>query len=243
MEIAESWQMTRLEDDVYSFRLIFLQAIVGLSVSAREESILRDNRHRWRDQTPTAENDGSTPPVPIPSINLQGYSPNVMMEPPTVVAAVSDQSEAITEPAVVSFPPPLESDSQAAVDYITDSLLPLSESVIPPPTTLVTNELEIPHDQPFIFSSIPSFPITSNPPLLPVHTLSSVTPPPSPPSSTALLSPTTISFASDLALASVVVSLAAVRAHLSNSYIAKKQAALFNSPLISLPPAFFDNYH
>ncbi|CAN7047393.1 unnamed protein product, partial [Brassica oleracea var. botrytis] len=127
-----------------------------------------------------------------------------MMEPPTVVAAVSDQSEAITEPAVVSFPPPLESDSQAVVDYITDSLLPLSESVIPPPTTLVTNELEIPHDQPFIFSSIPSFPITSNPPLLPVHTLSSSTPPPSPPSSTALLSPTIISFASDLALASVV---------------------------------------
>lgn len=93
-----------------------------------------------KDQTPTAENDGSTPPVPIPSINLQGYSPNVMMEPPTVVAAVSDQSEAITEPAVVSFPPPLESDSQAAVDYITDSLLPLSESVIPllPPLLLMS---------------------------------------------------------------------------------------------------------
>ncbi|XP_048635100.1 mucin-2-like [Brassica napus] len=193
-----------------------------------------------KDQTPTAENDGSTPPVPIPSINLQGFSPNVMMEPPAVVAAVSDQSEAIEESAVVSLPPVLESDSQAAVDYITDSLLPLSESVLPPPTTLVTNVLEISPPQPFIFSSLPSFPITSTPPLLPVHTLSSSTPPPSPPSSSALLSPTTVSFASDPALASVVVSLAAVRAPLSNSYIAKKQASLFNSPLISLPPAFFD---
>ncbi|CAN7107078.1 unnamed protein product, partial [Brassica rapa subsp. narinosa] len=127
-----------------------------------------------------------------------------MMEPPAVVAAVSDQSEAIEESAVVSLPPVLESDSQAAVDYITDSLLPLSESVLPPPTTLVTNVLEISPPQPFIFSSLPSFPITSTPPLLPVHTLSSSTPPPSPPSSSALLSPTTVSFASDPALASVV---------------------------------------
>ncbi|WZY95612.1 hypothetical protein YC2023_067941 [Brassica napus] len=82
--------------------------------------------------------------------------------------------------------------------------------LLPPPTTLVTNVLEISPPQPFIFSSLPSFPITSTPPLLPVHTLSSSTPPPSPPSSSALLSPTTVSFASDPALASVVVSLAAV---------------------------------
>ncbi|KAF2537830.1 hypothetical protein F2Q68_00018988 [Brassica cretica] len=41
-EIAKSWQMSRLEDDVYSFGLILLQAIVGPSVSAREEAFLRD---------------------------------------------------------------------------------------------------------------------------------------------------------------------------------------------------------
>lgn len=41
-EIAKSWQMSRLEDDVYSFGLILLQSIVGPSVSAREEAFLRD---------------------------------------------------------------------------------------------------------------------------------------------------------------------------------------------------------
>ncbi|XP_010519516.1 PREDICTED: probable inactive leucine-rich repeat receptor-like protein kinase At3g03770 [Tarenaya hassleriana] len=37
-----SWQMSRLEDDVYSFGLILLESIVGPSVSAREEAFLRD---------------------------------------------------------------------------------------------------------------------------------------------------------------------------------------------------------
>ncbi|CAN8264524.1 unnamed protein product [Cochlearia groenlandica] len=41
-EIAKSWQMSRLEDDVYSFGLILLQSIVGPSVSTREEAFLRD---------------------------------------------------------------------------------------------------------------------------------------------------------------------------------------------------------
>jgi len=48
-EIAKSWQMSRLEDDVYSFGLILLQSIVGPSVSAREEAFLRDELVRlWQ---------------------------------------------------------------------------------------------------------------------------------------------------------------------------------------------------
>lgn len=46
-EIAKSWQMSRLEDDVYSFGLILLQSIVGPSVSAREEAFLRDELVRF----------------------------------------------------------------------------------------------------------------------------------------------------------------------------------------------------
>ncbi|XP_022736228.1 probable inactive leucine-rich repeat receptor-like protein kinase At3g03770 isoform X2 [Durio zibethinus] len=38
----KSWQMTRLEDDVYSFGLILLESMVGPSVAAKKEATLRD---------------------------------------------------------------------------------------------------------------------------------------------------------------------------------------------------------
>ncbi|CBI15635.3 unnamed protein product, partial [Vitis vinifera] len=38
----KSWQMTKLEDDVYSFGLILLESLVGPSVSARREAFLQN---------------------------------------------------------------------------------------------------------------------------------------------------------------------------------------------------------
>ncbi|XVE56613.1 hypothetical protein DITRI_Ditri04bG0025000 [Diplodiscus trichospermus] len=41
-EDPKSWQMTRLEDDVYSFGLILLESMVGSSVAAKKEATIRD---------------------------------------------------------------------------------------------------------------------------------------------------------------------------------------------------------
>ncbi|XWS37130.1 hypothetical protein CRYUN_Cryun19dG0017000 [Craigia yunnanensis] len=41
-EDLKSWQMIRLEDDVYSFGLILLESMVGPSIAAKEEATLRD---------------------------------------------------------------------------------------------------------------------------------------------------------------------------------------------------------
>ncbi|PPD76690.1 hypothetical protein GOBAR_DD26394 [Gossypium barbadense] len=41
-EDPKSWQMTRLEDDVYSFGLILLETMIGCSLAAKKEGILRD---------------------------------------------------------------------------------------------------------------------------------------------------------------------------------------------------------
>ncbi|XWS60288.1 hypothetical protein CRYUN_Cryun07bG0023600 [Craigia yunnanensis] len=38
----KSWQMTRLEDDVYSFGLILLESMVGPSIASKKEATLRD---------------------------------------------------------------------------------------------------------------------------------------------------------------------------------------------------------
>lgn len=81
---------------------------------------------------------GSNAADPNPTVNLQGYSPNVSMETLPVVA-VSDDMEVTTVPPVpVVLSPLLESDSQAVVDFITDTLLPLSETVLPITSSLST---------------------------------------------------------------------------------------------------------
>ncbi|PPR87044.1 hypothetical protein GOBAR_AA33642 [Gossypium barbadense] len=41
-EDPKSWQMTRLEDDVYSFGLILLETMIGPSLAAKKEGTLRD---------------------------------------------------------------------------------------------------------------------------------------------------------------------------------------------------------
>lgn len=82
-----------------------------------------------------------------------------------------------------------------------------------------------PFEPPLIFK------FTAPPPVLP-----SSSSPPSP----SQKSPSTISFSSSPQNASVVISLPALRATHSNSYISKKQASLFNAPPITLPPSFYD---
>ncbi|KAL0731413.1 hypothetical protein Bca4012_027507 [Brassica carinata] len=125
-----------------------------------------------------------------------------------------------------------ESDSQAAVDFITDSQLPISDPLAyDPATPTIPVSTTSSSDQIFHFSSLPL--TSSTTPTLPVVVPSSSSPPLPPPSS-----PKNLVFTSEAAPASIVV-IPVMRAPHSNSYISKKQAASFNSPLITLNPFFF----
>ncbi|KAH0852017.1 hypothetical protein HID58_094282 [Brassica napus] len=143
------------------------------------------------------------PPAPVPSVNLRGYSSNVTMEPHTTEGDNPVEAVLISANPTAATSPQLDSDSQAAVDYITDTLLPFSDNVMPTvPGTIALNN---PPALPFTFSALPPISLPSNSPLLPVHTLSSSTPPPSPPSSPLPQSLPTLSFTSDPVPASFVL--------------------------------------
>ncbi|XP_017973651.1 PREDICTED: probable inactive leucine-rich repeat receptor-like protein kinase At3g03770 isoform X2 [Theobroma cacao] len=49
-EDPKSWQMTRLEDDIYSFGLILLESMIGPSMAAKKEATLRDELELLRNQ-------------------------------------------------------------------------------------------------------------------------------------------------------------------------------------------------
>ncbi|WZZ75665.1 hypothetical protein YC2023_087035 [Brassica napus] len=150
--------------------------------------------------SPLLTNHASAPP--LPSVNLRGYSSNVTMEPHTTEGDNPVEAVLISANPTAATSPQLDSDSQAAVDYITDTLLPFSDNVMPTvPGTIALNN---PPALPFTFSALPPISLPSNSPLLPVHTLSSSTPPPSPPSSPLPQSLPTLSFTSDPVPASFV---------------------------------------
>ncbi|KAJ1396234.1 Serine-threonine/tyrosine-protein kinase, catalytic domain [Sesbania bispinosa] len=48
-ESPDSWQMKRLEDDVYSFGFILLEALVGPSASAKREAIVLNEMDGWKE--------------------------------------------------------------------------------------------------------------------------------------------------------------------------------------------------
>lgn len=199
-----------------------------------------------KDVGPSSTSDNQTQ-----TVNLQGYSPNVEMEeasadPISVSAALSlevvapvpvaatpvghgaettDSQDLQNHPAMSQAP---ELDSQAVVDFMTDTLLPVSAPLPPPvpPSSSSSPSLHLASLPPDPINHIPHLPAPSPPPLSP----------PSPSSS----SPPPLLISSDVNQASVVVGLPAQFALYSNSYAAKKQALLFNSPLITLNPSFFD---
>ncbi|XP_048602083.1 proline-rich protein 36-like [Brassica napus] len=161
--------------------------------------------------SPESQPGLQTAPPLTPQVHLNGYSPHTNLPLP------------VDPPPTISA----ESDSQAAVDFITDSM------TLDPPTETSDspeNTTTPPLGPPTVFQ------FTASPSLPPLLSQSL----PTSPLKNSLKSPPPISFSSSAHNASVVVCLPTMRAPYSNSYIAKKQASLFNSPQITLPASFYD---
>ncbi|KAF2596939.1 hypothetical protein F2Q68_00011891 [Brassica cretica] len=193
------------------------------------------------------------------SVSLQGYSPHVQMDkgmqnnstttPPPLLPDPISQAETVVVDkmqvdSIVANPSTtstlLESDSQLAVDLIADATpLPL----VPETVTGSLQPFLSPSPSPILNLASPLKPISlpKSSPLLPNHPepplrklyLSQNLPPPLPP-------PPTLTFTSFVPSAQIFVGLPVSFAPISTSYIARKQAAAFNSPIITLPTSFYD---